>query len=392
MATNITTSSVLDCYAMNGNQNPDTRENIMSNFPSITIAGRRIASDEMPYVIAEMSANHNGNIETAFKLIEAAKQAGADAVKLQTYRPDTITLNCDTEDFRIRGGLWDGRTLYELYEEAHMPWDWHAPLFAHARKHGITIFSSPFDNTAVDLLEDLNAPAYKIASFEAVDIPLIKYVASTGKPMIISTGMADAEEIGEAIDAAREGGCKELAILHCVSGYPAPAEDYNLHTITDMIRRFGLTVGLSDHTLDNTTAIASVATGAAIIEKHFTLDRNGGGPDDSFSLEPVELTALCNGSRTAWAALGRVDYGRKSSEQGNVKFRRSLYFVRDLKAGETVSADCMRSVRPGFGASPRMFEKIVGLKLNCDVQKNTPVKMDFFDLPAMSIIYEDKLP
>ncbi|WP_447772822.1 pseudaminic acid synthase [Variovorax boronicumulans] len=364
----------------------------MSNFPSITIAGRRIATDEVPYVIAEMSANHNGNIETAFKLIETAKQAGADAVKLQTYRPDTITLNCDTEDFRIHGGLWDGRTLYELYEEAHMPWDWHAPLFAHARKLGITIFSSPFDNTAVDLLEDLNAPAYKIASFEAVDIPLIKYVASTGKPMIISTGMADAAEIKEAIDAAHEGGCKELAILHCVSGYPAPSEDYNLRTITDMIQRFGLTVGLSDHTLDNTTAIASVATGASIIEKHFTLDRNGGGPDDSFSLEPVELAALCNDSRTAWAALGRVDYGRKSSEQGNVKFRRSLYFVRDLKAGEIVSADSMRSVRPGFGVSPRMFEKIVGLKLNCDVQKNTPVKINCFDLPVASNFYENKLP
>jgi pseudaminic acid synthase len=377
---------------MNGSQNPDTRENPMSNHPSITIAGRRISIDEAPYVIAEMSANHNGNIETAFKLIETAKQAGADAVKLQTYRPDTITLNSDTEDFRIHGGLWDGRTLYELYEEAHMPWDWHVPLFAHARKHGITIFSSPFDNTAVDLLEDLNAPAYKIASFEAVDIPLIKYVASTGKPMIISTGMADAQEIQEAIDAAHQGGCKELAILHCVSGYPAPAGDYNLYTITDMIRRFGLTVGLSDHTLDNTTAIASVAVGASIIEKHFTLDRNGGGPDDSFSLEPAELAALCKDSRTAWAALGRVDYGRKSSEQGNVKFRRSLYFVRNLKAGDVISVDCIRSVRPGFGISPRMLEKVVGLKLNCDVEENTPVKMSCFELPTTFNFYEDKLP
>lgn len=346
----------------------------MTNFPSITIAGRRIAFDAVPYVIAEMSANHNGNIETALKLIETAKQAGADAVKLQTYRPDTITLNCDTEDFRIHGGLWDGRTLYELYEEAHMPWDWHAPLFAHARKLGITIFSSPFDNTAVDLLEDLNAPAYKIASFEAVDISLIKYVASTGKPMIISTGMADAEEIKEAIDAAHAGGCKELAILHCVSGYPAPAADYNLRTITDMIQRFGLPVGLSDHTLDNTTAIASVAAGASIIEKHFTLDRNGGGPDDSFSLEPSELAALCEDSKTAWAALGSVDYGRKSSELGNVKFRRSLYFVKNLKAGDVITPDAVRSVRPGFGLPPKMHGYIVGKILANDVKANTPVE------------------
>ena len=345
----------------------------MSNHPSIIIAGRRIAADEPPYVIAEMSANHNGNIETAFKIIEAAKQAGADAVKLQTYRPDTITLNCDSEDFQIHGGLWDGRTLYDLYEEAHMPWEWHAPLFEHARKLGITIFSSPFDNTAIDLLEDLNAPAYKIASFEAVDHSLIKYAASTGKPLIISTGMADAEEIQEAIDAARGGGCKELAILHCVSGYPAPAADYNLRTIPDMIHRFGLVTGLSDHTLDNTTAIASVALGASIIEKHFTLDRNGGGPDDSFSLMPVDMAALCAGAKTAWEALGVVDYGRKSSEQGNVKFRRSLYFVRDLMAGEVIKADAVRSIRPGFGLPPKFLEDIVGKQIARDVFKNTPV-------------------
>src|SRR5690606_26322389 len=231
--------------------------------PFITIAGRRVSSSEPPYIIAEMSANHNGSIENAFKIIEEAKKAGADAVKLQTYRPDTITLNCDSDDFRIKGGLWDGRTLYELYEEAHMPWEWHKPLFDHARKVGITIFSSPFDHTAVDLLEDLNAPAYKIASFEAVDLPLIEYVAKTSKPMIISTGMADAEEIAEAVDAAQSAGCKELAILHCVSGYPAPASDYNLRTVEDMAQRFGLVTGLSDHTLDNVTAITSVALGAA---------------------------------------------------------------------------------------------------------------------------------
>ena len=351
----------------------------MSNHSSITIAGRRIAIDQAPYLIAEMSANHNGSIETAFKLIESAKQAGADAVKLQTYRPDTITLNCDSEDFRIRSGLWDGRTLYDLYQEAHMPWEWHAPLFAHARKLGITIFSSPFDNTAVDLLEDLNAPAYKIASFEAVDHALIKYVASTGKPMIISTGMADAEEIQQAIDAAREGGCQELAILHCVSGYPSPAEDYNLLTIPDMIRRFGLVTGLSDHTLDNTNAITSVAMGASIIEKHFTLDRSGGGPDDSFSLQPAELAALCKDTKTAWAALGRVDYGLKSSEQGNVKFRRSLYFVKELKAGDVVTADSVRSVRPGFGMAPKYLEAVLGKRVKNNIKANTPVLFDVLE-------------
>jgi len=348
----------------------------MSNHPNITIAGRHIAVDRPPYIIDEISANHNGSIENAFKIIEAAKQSGADAVKLQTYRPDTITLNCDSEDFRIHGGLWDGRTLYELYEQAHMPWEWHAPLFAHARKLGITIFSSPFDNTAVDLLEDLNAPAYKIASFEAVDLPLIKYVASTGKPMIISTGMADAEEIQEAIAAARESGCKELAILHCVSGYPAPAADYNLRTIPDLIQRFGLVTGLSDHTLDNTTAITSVAMGASIIEKHFTLNRSGGGPDDSFSLEPAELAALCKDSKTAWAALGKVDYGRKSSEEGSVKFRRSLYFVKDLKAGEVITSDAIRSVRPGFGAAPKLLNVILGKRVLSPTSANDPVLLN----------------
>lgn len=345
----------------------------MLNIPAIHIAGRRIAADERPYVIAELSANHNGKFETAIKVIEEAKEAGADAVKLQTYTADTITLNSNADEFQIHGGLWDGKTLYELYQEAHMPWEWHKPLFDHARKLGITIFSSPFDNTAVDLLENLNAPAYKIASFEAVDLPLIKYVASTGKPMIISTGMADAEEMQEAIEAAREGGCKELAILHCVSGYPAPAEDYNLRTISDMIERFGLVTGLSDHTLDNTTAIASVVMGASIIEKHFTLDRNGGGPDDSFSLEPAELAALCRDSKTAWAALGKVDYGRKSSEQGNVKFRRSLYFVKDMNAGEIITEDCIRSVRPGFGLPPKFTDKVIGRSVKADVQKNTPI-------------------
>lgn len=341
--------------------------------PHIEIAGRKIGPDAPPYIIAEMSANHNGKLDNALRIIEEAHKAGADAVKLQTYKADTITLDCDTEDFQIRGGLWDGRTLFDLYQEAHMPWDWHKPLFERARQLGITIFSSPFDRTAVDLLEDLNTPAYKIASFEAVDLPLIRYVASTGKPMIISTGMADADEIAEAIDAARAGGCRELAVLHCVSGYPAPAADYNLRTIPDMVARFGLVTGLSDHTLDNTTAIASVVLGASIIEKHFTLDRSGGGPDDSFSLEPADLVSLCHGARTAWAAGGAVNYGRKSSEEANVQFRRSLYFVKDLKAGDVVDADAVRSVRPGFGVAPKFLDRLLGRRLTRDVSANTPV-------------------
>ena len=348
----------------------------MNKPPMLSISGRKIGLDYPPYVIAEMSANHNGSIENAFRIIEEAKNAGADAIKMQTYTPDTITLNCDSEEFRIRGGLWDGRALYELYQEAHTPWDWHKPLFEHARKLGITIFSSPFDHTAIDLLEDLNAPAYKIASFEAVDLPLIRYAAGTGKPMIISTGMADAEEIREAINAAREGGCKELAILHCVTGYPAPAEDYNLHTIPDMIERFNLVTGLSDHTLGNTTAIVSVALGASIIEKHFTLSRNGGGPDDSFSLEPDELAALCKGAKTAWQALGKVDYGCKSSEQGNVKFRRSLYFVKDMQVGEIITTECIRSVRPGYGLPPKYINEVLGRKVSSNVKYGTPLSFD----------------
>jgi N-acetylneuraminate synthase len=345
-----------------------------ASLPAITIAGRRIAADAPPYVIAELSANHNGRLDTALAIVEAAKAAGADAVKLQTYRPDTITLDSDGPGFVIDGGLWHGRRLYDLYQEAHMPWDWHRPLFDRARQLGITVFSSPFDTTAVDLLEELGAPAYKIASFEAIDLPLIRYAAGTGKPMIISTGMADADEIDEAVQAARDGGCRELALLHCVSGYPAPAADYNLRTLTDMIHRWGVVTGLSDHTLDNTTAIAAVSLGAALVEKHFTLDRDGGGPDDSFSLMPAELTQLCQGTRTAWSALGRVDYGRKSSEIGNAQFRRSLYFVKPLRAGEVVTADAVRSVRPGFGLAPKHLSAVVGRRAARDIPVHTPAR------------------
>jgi pseudaminic acid synthase len=346
-------------------------EGIMSKF--ISISGRKIGEDHLPYVIAEMSANHNGNINNAYKIIDMAKASGADAVKLQTYHPDTITMDMKTPEFMIEDGLWSGQSLYELYKSAFMPWEWHEPLFNYAKKVGITLFSSPFDNTAVDLLEDLNTPAYKIASFEAVDLPLIKYVAQTGKPMIISTGMANYEEIYEAIEAAKDGGCKELAILHCVSSYPAPAEDYNLRTLADMRHKFGLVTGLSDHTIDNTTAITSIALGTSIIEKHVTLDRNGSGPDDSFSLEFEELKQLCFGVKTSWKALGKIDYGRKSSEQENVKFRRSLYFVKNLEKGEIITCDHVKSIRPGYGLAPKFLVDVIGKVLLKKASAGDPV-------------------
>ena len=343
---------------------------------NISIGGIQIGFGNPPYVIAEMSANHNGKIENAYKIIDAAKKSGASAIKIQTYRPDTITLNCQTEEFKISGGLWDGKTLYELYEEAHTPWEWHPELFEYARKLGITIFSSPFDISAVDFLETLNVPAYKIASFEVIDLPLIKYIASTGKPMIISTGMANQEEIQEAIDTARTSGCKELAILHCVSGYPAPASDYNLRTLSDMINHYGVLIGLSDHTLENVTAIAAVAIGAVIIEKHLTLDRKREGPDDSFSLEPPEMKSLCNDVMTAWQALGQINYNSKNSEISNIKFRRSLYFVKKLMAGELITAEAIRSVRPGFGIAPKHFSSLIGRQVSRDVTYGTPVTFD----------------
>ena len=345
----------------------------------IRINGRKIGNNFSPYIIAEMSANHNGDINNAYKIIDIAVASGADCIKMQTYTPDTLTIDSKLPDFQLIDGLWAGQSLYELYKGAFMPWEWHKPLFDYAQKLNITVFSSPFDTTAVDLLEDLNTPAYKIASFEAVDLPLIKYVAQTGKPMIISTGMANAEEIQEAIEAAREGGCTELAILHCVSGYPAPAGDYNLRTLVDMQKNFGLVTGLSDHTIDNTTAITSVALGASIIEKHVTLDRNGGGPDDSFSLESKELLELCVGAKTAWEALGKVDYGLKSSEQGNIKFRRSLYLVKDIQKGEIITKEHVKSIRPGYGAHPKYYNDILGKVSNTNIKKGTAFNLKFIN-------------
>lgn len=337
---------------------------------------RPLGPDHPPYVIAELSANHNGNIEQAFAIMDAAKAAGADAVKIQTYRPDTITIDHDGPEFTIKGGLWDGQRLFDLYEWAHTPWDWHEALFEKARALEITLFSSPFDPTAVDLLEDLGAPAYKIASFELVDLPLIRKVAGTGKPMIMSTGMADEIEIAEALEAARGAGAQDLILLHCVSGYPAPASDYNLATIPDMAARFDVMVGLSDHTLDNTAAITSVGLGAVAIEKHVTLDRQGGGPDDSFSLEPPELAELVTGARTAWEARGRVDYGLKSSERGNAQFRRSLYVVADIPAGGVLTADNIRSIRPGFGLAPKHLDTVLGRRVKTALTRGTALSWD----------------
>ncbi len=346
---------------------------------TIKIDNCNIGDGFKPYIIAEMSANHNQNINTALAIIEKAKAMGADAVKIQTYTPDTLTIASDLPDFKINDGLWAGQTLYDLYQSAYTPWEWHEALFDKARKVGITLFSSPFDKTAIDLLEDLNTPAYKIASFEAIDLPLIKYAAATKKPLIISTGMANIEEITEAVEIAQENGCQQLALLHCVSGYPAPAGDYNLQTICDMAGRFNLVTGISDHTLDNTTAITSVALGSAIIEKHFTLDRNGGGPDDSFSMEPNDLLALCRDTKTAWSALGEVNYDRKPSEKSNLKFRRSLYFVKNISAGEIISENHIKSIRPGYGLQPKHIEKIIGKKVIRNVVRGTATTWDLIE-------------
>jgi pseudaminic acid synthase len=339
------------------------------------IEGREIGLGKSPYIIAELSANHNGSIEKAEDLIRFAKIAGADAIKIQTYRPDTITFKSDKPDFMINDGLWSGHSLYSLYEWAHTPWEWHPKLFDFAKKNGITIFSSPFDKTAVDLLEDLNVPAYKIASFEIVDLALIKYAASTRKPLIISTGMASIEDIQDAIDAAKSAGCQDLAILHCVSAYPADPMDYNLKKIPDMIKKFDIPVGLSDHTLGNIAALGAVSLGASIVEKHFTISRDGGGADDSFSIEPEELRALCRDIKILYKSLGDVNYELIQSEKGSLKFRRSLYYAKDMKKGDLIKEDSIKSVRPGYGLSPKLLEVILGKKINADVEKYTAVHM-----------------
>ncbi len=343
---------------------------------SVSIAGRPIGSDHPPYVIAELSGNHNGDIRRAFELIEVAKAAGADAVKIQTYTADTITLDHDGPEFTITGGPWHGRRLYDLYSEAQTPWEWHSELFARARGLGITIFSSPFDVTAIDFLESLDAPAFKIASFEAIDLPLIAKAASTGMPLIISTGMANQEEIGEAVATARAAGNSQTILLHCVSAYPAQPEEANLRTICDMAERFGVIAGLSDHTLGVEVAVAAVAAGACVIEKHVTLRRADGGPDAAFSIEPEELKQLCDGCRTAWRAMGRVNYERTEGERGNVVFRRSLYVVKDMSAGEVFSPGNVRSIRPGYGLPPKHLSQVLGRRARRAIARGTALTMD----------------
>jgi pseudaminic acid synthase len=337
-----------------------------------------IGPGEPPYVIAELSANHNGSIERALQTIEAAKQSGADAIKLQTYTADTMTIDCESPDFRIKGGLWDSYKLYDLYKWAETPYEWHQNLFEYSRRLGITAFSTPFDESAVDLLESLNAPAYKIASFELVDLPLIQYVARTGKPMILSTGMASEEEIKEAVCAARDAGCRDLVLLHCISSYPTPMDQSNLRQIPALADRFGVLAGLSDHTLGTTASVAAIALGACLIEKHFTLSRSDKGPDSEFSIEPPELERLCADTKNAWLALGRAGFDRSAFEEPSKVFRRSLYFVKDLPAGHVIGPNDIRRIRPGFGLAPKYFDQAIGRTLRVAVSRGTPAQFDLF--------------
>lgn len=345
----------------------------------IEIDGKKIGEHFKPYLVAEVSGNHNGSIEKAKRIITAAKENGADAVKLQTYTADTITIKSDRDEFKVNGGSWDGYYLYDLYKWAETPFEWHDALFQHARDIGITIFSTPFDETAVDLLESLDAPAYKIASFELVDLPLIKKVARTGKPMIMSTGMANEREIKEAVDTAKSNGCSELVLLHCISSYPAPIEQSNLRTIPELANKFSVLSGLSDHTLGLTAAVTSTGLGASFIEKHFTLSRQDEGPDREFSIEPQELRCLSQSINDAWLALGDADLGFRESESANMQFRRSLYFVNGLKKGDVISKKDIRSIRPGLGLDPKHLEYVLGKTVIEDVPYGTPVSFDLVD-------------
>lgn len=347
-----------------------------SNFK---IDSRPVGPDHPPYVVAELSGNHNGEISRALALIDAAKAAGADAVKIQTYRADTITIDHDGPEFMITSGLWAGRRLYELYEEAHTPWEWHAELFDYARKQGITLFSAPFDPTAVDLLESLDCPVYKIASPEIVDLGLIECCARTGKPLVISTGMASFEEIEEAVATARGAGATDILVLHCISGYPTPVNEANLATIPDLARRLDVAIGLSDHTMDSIVAAAAVAMGAVLVEKHVTLRRADGGVDSTFSLEPPELEDLVRNLRSVYEARGKPNYRPTDAEKETLAMRRSLYVVADVKAGEPFSENNVRSIRPAKGLAPKHLKQVLGRKATRDLKRGDPLAADMIE-------------
>jgi pseudaminic acid synthase len=332
------------------------------------------------FIIAELSANHNGSLKNALDTIKAAKRAGADAIKLQTYTADTITINCRTDDFKLKQGtIWDGKYLYDLYKEAYTPWEWHEELFKVAKEEGLICFSSPFDASAVELLENLNTPAYKIASFEITDIPLIELVASKGKPIIISTGIARLEDIELAVETCKRMANEKIILLKCTSSYPAPVEEANLAMIADMRQRFGVIVGLSDHTIGFSVPVVATAFGAKVIEKHFILDRALGGPDSSFSLNEEEFTAMVTAVREAELAIGRIDYSLSEKTLKNREFSRSLYVVEDIKAGELITKQNLRSIRPGYGLHPKYYKKLLGMKVLVNLERGTPMKIEYLD-------------
>ena len=341
----------------------------------IKIASRLVGCNHPPFVIAEMSGNHNQSLERALKIVEEAAKTGVHALKIQTYTPDTMTLDLDEREFHISdpNSLWSGSSLYKLYGEAYTPWEWHKPIFDRARELGIIAFSTPFDDTAVDFLESLNVPCYKIASFENTDLPLIKRVASTGKPLIISTGMATLAELDETVTAARDAGCSELILLKCTSTYPATPENTNILTIPHMREMFNCEIGLSDHTMGIGVSVASVALGATVIEKHFTLNRVDGGVDSTFSMEPAEMSQLVVETERAWQANGGVSYGPTEAEKKSLVFRRSLYIVKDMKAGDIITAENLRAIRPGLGLAPKYIKDLLGRKVVTDISKGTPV-------------------
>ncbi len=345
----------------------------------IEIRGKKIGPGLPVFIIAEMSANHNGSFEEAVRIIHAARECGADAVKLQTYTPDTLTIDSDREYFRIKGTIWDGEKLHKLYGEAYTPWEWQPKLKKIADQTGIILFSSPFDRTAVDFLEEMDVPAYKIASFELVDIPLIEYVAGKGKPIIMSTGMATLEEIEDAVSAARSAGAKEIALLKCTSGYPALPEEMDLKTIPHLSKTFDCPVGLSDHTMGIAVPVAAVSLGASVIEKHFTLTRGIKGPDSAFSLEPSEFREMVDAIRTTEKALGKVRYGAGQEEAKSRAFRRSLFVVRAMKKSDVFTEENVRSIRPGDGLAPKHLKEIIGRRAACDIDRGMPLKWDLID-------------